>query len=149
MQLTGLTPVIDGLLADIGLYPAYLYGYIWRKCQSNPRSECNEGIDTIVAETGLSRTTVIKHLQLLAHNGYIIDLTPDLRNKPHTYSLSGKISINANFAMSHSLNLNCEPVDNSQSTVRDANPHSTRRAPPGVRQTNPKRPIYMIYMMMM
>jgi hypothetical protein len=36
---------------------------------------------------GMDEVTVLRHLHPLVADGYLLDLTPDLRNRPHIYQL--------------------------------------------------------------
>lgn len=84
----GWTPSPDALVRKkrYGFEGAYLWGRLRRLCQ------LGKGTYTISHEAlgnriGMSRRTVIKYLDRLIEDGYVDDLTPDVRNKSHTYSV--------------------------------------------------------------
>jgi DNA-binding MarR family transcriptional regulator len=91
-RVQGFTPVIDVLCEEMGLAPAAVYGVIWRYCQG-PRGVCQASLETIGAHLGLNWRTVLRHIKHLVNEGYLEDLTPDLRNHPHTYADAGRAEI--------------------------------------------------------
>lgn len=91
-QTEGFTPVIDALAKEEGLMTAVVYGIVWRYCQQKDRV-CYASRDTIADHAGISTKTVERHLKKLVKSGYLIDLTPDLKHKPHTYADAGRAKI--------------------------------------------------------
>jgi DNA-binding Lrp family transcriptional regulator len=91
-EVNGFTPVIDVILKDVGVMSAVVFGRMWRYCQMKD-GVCNASLETIANELSVDRTTVIKHIATLIEHGYLKDHTPDLRNRPHTYSDSGKAGL--------------------------------------------------------
>jgi DNA-binding Lrp family transcriptional regulator len=78
------TPVFDLLLRELGLSSALVYGVIWRCCQMEQHA-CRASLETLAKRTRLSRSSVIRHIKTLLRQGYITDLTPNLKHAPHTY----------------------------------------------------------------
>jgi len=78
------TPVFDSLLRELGLSSALVYGVIWRCCQME-QNVCRASLETLAKRTRLSRSSVIRHIKTLLRQGYITDLTPNLKHAPHTY----------------------------------------------------------------
>lgn len=91
-EIRGFTPIIDSLAGELGLMTAAVYGIVWRYCQMQDRV-CHASLETISAKLGISYRSTIRHLKLLCDAGYIEDLTPGLRNRPHTYRDTGKAKI--------------------------------------------------------
>lgn len=73
-----------------GVYESTVYGVIENYCDMS-KKVCTVSHQTIGEILNISRNTVITNIQLLIKHGYITDLTPDLRNHPHTYKLTGKL----------------------------------------------------------
>lgn len=90
MRLEGFTPLIDSMIDEYGLVTAAVYGIVWRHCQMKDKV-CKAAIITIAKKINVSERTVIRHLQKLCSDGYLEDRTPDLKHKPHTYAITGKI----------------------------------------------------------
>jgi len=83
------TPLIDVLVDDMGLISAAVYGRVWRYCQGK-QGVCCASLRTIAEELDLSSRTVLRHVKALCEHGYLKDLTPDLRNRAHTYKDIGQ-----------------------------------------------------------
>lgn len=60
---------------------------------------CNASILRLAGELGLSSNTLLQNIAKLEEGGYIKDLTPTLRNKPHTYVDTGKINMKSSLFM--------------------------------------------------
>jgi len=103
-QVDGFTPLIDSLVSnpDIGIIGAAVFGRMWRYCQME-NGICHASLESIADEIGVSRRTAIRYSDILVSLGYLKDLTPKLRNRPHTYSDTGKamISIKVGVTESH------------------------------------------------
>lgn len=91
-EVRGFTPIIDAVVAELGLIPAVTYGVVWRYCQMED-GVCRASLETIAEKVGVSRRTIWTHIKDLCDKGYLRDLTPDLRNVPHTYADTGKAKI--------------------------------------------------------
>jgi len=91
-EVKGFTPVIDVIVKDVGLVEAVVYGVVWRYCQ-RANGVCTASLETIGAQVGVSDRTVLRHVKALCDKGYLIDTTPELRNRPHVYKDAGKVKI--------------------------------------------------------
>ncbi len=91
-EVKGFTPVIDIMVKEIGLMPALIYGRVWRFCRMED-GVCTASLDTIAGYIGVSRKTVERHIKTLCDGGYLRDMTPDRRHKPHEYADTGKAKI--------------------------------------------------------
>ena len=71
---------------------AVVYGVVWRYCQMENRA-CTASLEKMAKRASISRSTAKRHIKELCKAGYLKDLTPDLRNHPHTYADAGKVKI--------------------------------------------------------
>jgi DNA-binding Lrp family transcriptional regulator len=104
-QVEGWTPLIDKITVELGLITSAVFGVVWRKCQMKD-GVCKASVETLAGDVGLSTRTIIRHLDALVEAGYLKDLTPGLKNRPHIYADTGKIQmksrIEAGMTESHS-----------------------------------------------
>lgn len=118
----GFTPVIDRILKDTGSYmTALVFGRIWRFCQMKD-GVCNATLETLADGLGMSRPAVLKHARILVETGYLKDLTPTLRNHPHTYADTGKAGLHMAVSAGPDVNVvNVEfgDVHENEETVND------------------------------
>jgi len=91
-SMGGFTPLFDCVIQDVGIIGASVFGRIWRYCQGE-RGVCQASIGRIAQELNMSERTVIRWQSVLCEAGYLEDLTPELRNKPHTYRDTGKVQL--------------------------------------------------------
>jgi DnaD/phage-associated family protein len=92
------TPCPDVLVEKYSHTTALVWGKIWRYCQMKDEV-CKAAIKRLADELGLSDDTIGKHIKLLEKGGYIKDLTPDVRHKPHEYVDTGKLKLKINLFM--------------------------------------------------
>jgi DNA-binding Lrp family transcriptional regulator len=90
-EISGFYPLFEVLLDRYGdpITPA-VFGVAWRFCQMED-GVCKASLRTIAAILNVSEATVMRRLEILCGDGYLIDLTPDLKNRPHVYSDSGQV----------------------------------------------------------
>jgi len=129
-EVGGFTPLIDHLIEDpeVGLMGAVLFGRVWRYCQGS-YGVCSASKETLAEQLGLSRMTIIRHLQRLCALGYLEDITPDLRNKPHTYRDTGKIMVSIKFGVTESdtgVSQSDSSVSESYTGVTESDSHCNR-----------------------
>jgi len=91
-SVKGFTPVIDVLADELGLVTAAVYGVVWRYCQGRG-GVCQASLETIAGHLGISYHSAMRHIKRLVEYGYLEDLTPDLRYRPHTYADTGRAEI--------------------------------------------------------
>lgn len=82
------SPLFEGITRDVGLAAGAVYGRMYRYAYTS--GICQASNETIAQDLGISVRTVIRAQHTLIEQGYIIDKTPDLRNKPHTYTMTNK-----------------------------------------------------------
>lgn len=91
-EVKGFTPVIDVVVADVGFVTAGVYGVAWRYCQMSDHV-CKVSQERMAGHLGISAKTVQRHLQNLCEAGYLKDLTPEAKNRPHVYADTGRVII--------------------------------------------------------
>lgn len=91
-KIDRFTPLPDSLVEKFGLVTAAVYGRIWRYSQAR-RGVCDASQQKIADELGLDRVTVNQHIKKLVETGYLDDRTPTVTNRPHTYSVTNKLTI--------------------------------------------------------
>jgi len=92
---------------------------------------CTASLERIAGELGISYKTVQRHVKALVTDGYLEDLTPNLRNRPHQYRDTGKAGVK----------VTAEAFDNGYETldVGDVEPQtaSTRSESPSTKTLSP------------
>jgi DNA-binding MarR family transcriptional regulator len=92
VELKGFTPVLDILIQEYDIVTAAIYGIVWRYAQMENRV-CNASLKKIGERLDMSGKTAERHIKKLCDDGYLIDRTPNVRNKPHTYEVTGKAEL--------------------------------------------------------
>jgi len=100
-RVNGWTPVINSIVKEVNLMSAVVFGRIWRFCQMED-GVCRAALEKIAEEIGVDRATVMRHAKELCKAGYLKDLTPDLRNRPHVYADTGKASLEISITVAES-----------------------------------------------
>ena len=96
-EVSGFTPMFDAIVQEYQDETiAAVFGAIWRYCQMQD-GICRASLDTIASTIGVNKATVMRHADRLCEDGYIKDLTPELRNRPHIYAETGRIQIKSKF----------------------------------------------------
>jgi DNA-binding transcriptional regulator YhcF (GntR family) len=77
-------PTIFGLV-DYGfsLTERAIYGQIWRYSQFS-EGHCTVTMETFAKNIGVSKKTIVRALARLEERGWVINLTPQLKNQSHT-----------------------------------------------------------------
>ena len=119
-DVDGFTPVIDTVVDELGLMAAVVFGRIWRYCQMEDRV-CKASLETIGDSIGVDKATVMRHAKDLCQAGYLKDLTPELRNRPHVYVDTGKAGITVSFSGVAQRNVKNIGVAESNATVAQRN----------------------------
>lgn len=86
---TPFTPALDPLLREYGPVGACVYGRVWSYAQMAD-GVCKASQETIAAQINVTRKTVWRWVNILCADGYLVDLTPTLKNKPHEYRITNK-----------------------------------------------------------
>jgi hypothetical protein len=66
----GFTPVIDSLVAEMGLATAAVFGKVWRYCQMAD-GVCTASRSRMAEELGIAATTLDRHVDRLVAAGYL------------------------------------------------------------------------------
>ena len=90
-EISGFTPLFDVVVQQYkDETRAAVHGAMWRYCQMQD-GVCKASLSSIGELLGISPATVMRHAEELCKDGYFIDLTPDLKNRPHVYADTGKV----------------------------------------------------------
>lgn len=109
-NVDGFTPCIDSITQTLGAIPSIVFGRMWRYCQLQDRV-CSASIEKVAHELGLSYNTVRFHVSQLVEAGYLKDLDPGVRNRPHRYADTGKAGLSVNI-QAGPQNLETNPSNN-------------------------------------
>jgi hypothetical protein len=99
IELSDFTPVLDNLIQEYDLVTAAIYGIVWRYAQMSDKV-CRASLEKIGNRLGLSGKTAERHIKKLCIGGYLTDLTPNVRNKPHDYAITGKAELTGSIVAS-------------------------------------------------
>ncbi|HND50425.1 MAG TPA: DnaD domain protein [Anaerolineales bacterium] len=90
-EVSGFTPVFD-VIVDVyqDKIRALVFGAIWRFCQMEDKV-CKASLEKIGKLIGVDKATVQRHVTILCNDGYLKDLTPGLRHRPHVYADTGRV----------------------------------------------------------
>lgn len=116
--VSGFTPVFDAM---VEVYQdkirALVFGAVWRYCQLED-GVCKASLETIGKMIGVDKATVQRHVVVLCEDGYLRDLTPGLRHRPHVYAETGKIVMRSKI---EGVAVRKPRVAQSKPTVADSN----------------------------
>jgi len=107
----------DALVAELGLIPAAVLCVALRFCKLSD-GVCRASVRTMGERLQLCSGTVHKVLKRLAAEGYLVDLTPGLRNAPHQYRDTGKASVHEVKATVHDVKATVHEVNASVHEVK-------------------------------
>jgi biotin operon repressor len=79
----GFNLVPDFLIQDVGHTAALVWARIYRFSRKKNYSYASQ--ERIAEELNLDRSTVHRHIEILLEKGYLIDMTPKRKFKPHEY----------------------------------------------------------------
>jgi hypothetical protein len=80
------SPLFDHIARRYSTTTTAVYGVVWRHCRMRD-GVCRATTTRMGKLIGMNRTTVLRHIEILVKDGYLVDLTPDRRNRPHVYQL--------------------------------------------------------------
>lgn len=139
MQLEGFTPIIDRLVEEKGLVTAAVYGVVSRYCQMS-NQVCTASLDKIAGRLGLSYSTVLRHIKVLCKLGYLEDRSEGVRNRPHIYADTGKLSVQGTIKAGLSENPPApEGLSERQSGLSEKQTRSVRKTDEETLQETSKR----------
>ncbi len=93
------TPLFENIVQEYGITCAAIHGSVWRYCQQN--GTCYASVEAIGARVGVKPRATINQLKTLVDAELLIDLTPDLRNRPHTYKINGMHLMHSTMHLMH------------------------------------------------
>ena len=96
----GYTPSPDIIKDHLGITEAFVWGIVWRYCQ-NSNMSCVVTPVTLASKASVSERTIRRCLKDLVAAGYIIDMTPDIRNSPHQIAVKRDVIDKINFPEKH------------------------------------------------
>jgi hypothetical protein len=128
-KVDGFTLLFDVLIEKYDLITAAVYGRVWRFSKMRD-GVCYASVSKIAQSIGVSYVTALRRLKKLVDEGYLIDQTPELRNAPHTYVLTGKLDVvhTSQTKVVHDPSSIREQDD--PSSIRDIDPSSIRDIDP-------------------
>ncbi len=80
------SPLFDHIAGPYGTITAAVYGVVYRHCQMRD-GVCRASTRRMAQLVGMDEVTVLRHIHKLVDDGYLLDLTPERRNRPHIYQL--------------------------------------------------------------
>lgn len=90
-EVSGFYPLFEELLKNYDdLITPAVFGVAWRYCQMKD-GVCKASLRTIADILNISEATVMRRMEILCNDGYLIDTTPDARNVPHVYADAGRV----------------------------------------------------------
>lgn len=99
-EVSGFVPVFDVVIKHFqDPITALVFGRIWQYC-GMADGVCKASLDKIGKDLGMSAATIMRHADKLVNDEYIIDTTPNLKNKPHIYLDGRKVEMKSRFSAS-------------------------------------------------
>src|SRR5690606_32860886 len=98
-------PCPDVLVEKYSHTTAVIWGKIWRFAQMD-EGVCRASILRLAEELNLDPKTIAKHITTLEEDGYVVDTTPELRNRPHVYHHTEKLALRIAIDMGQSTTEN-------------------------------------------
>jgi DNA-binding Lrp family transcriptional regulator len=131
-EISGFYPMFEVLLKRYNdvITPA-VFGVAWRYCQM-PDGVCKASLRTIAGILNISEATVMRRMDDLCTDGYLIDITPDLRNVPHTYVDAGLVVMKSSLGVVETVSHRNRTVSQRKATVsgsqliKDSNKESNK-----------------------
>jgi DNA-binding Lrp family transcriptional regulator len=114
-EISGFYPLFEVLLERYkDLITPAVFGVAWRYCQMSD-GVCKASLRKIAQVLNVDEVTVMRRLKILCDDGYLIDTTPDLRNKPHVYVDAGFV------VMKNTLGVTAETASHRKATASQGN----------------------------
>ena len=101
-EISGFVPVFDALVAHYNdPITALVFGRRWQYCRMSD-GVCRASLHRIANDLQMDKATIMRHTEKLVADGYLIDTTPDRRNRPHIYADAGLIQMKSVIGVAHS-----------------------------------------------
>ena len=107
-NVDGWTPLIDEITNQYGVVTSAVFGRVWRYCQMED-GVCCASQETIANDLRMDRATVNTHIKILVRDGYLQDLDPNVKNRPHRYADTGKAGLESSIVAKKSVVKNDPP----------------------------------------
>ena len=90
-EISGFVPVFEVVMRQYKDHiTALVFGRMWQYCGMED-GVCRASLKRIGDDLEIDKATVSRHAEKLVNDGYLIDTTPDRRNRPHVYKDAGKV----------------------------------------------------------
>jgi DNA-binding Lrp family transcriptional regulator len=114
-QISGFVPVFDVVINHFQDHlTAVVFGRRWQFCRMTD-GVCRASLSKIAKSLSLDEATVMRHTEKLVNEGFLIDLTPERRNRPHVYADAGRV------VMKSQLGVELKSIAQSNTTVAESN----------------------------
>jgi hypothetical protein len=119
-EVSGFYPLFEELLKqyDDLITPA-VFGVAWRYCQMKD-GVCKASLRKMADILNVSEATVMRRLEVLCNDGYLIDTTPDARNTPHVYADAGRVIMKSHLGVVETVS-HRNTTENVQKSVSHRN----------------------------
>jgi hypothetical protein len=98
-EVSGFYPLFEVLLKRYNdLITPAVFGVAWRFCQMQD-GVCRASLRKLAGILNISEATVMRRLEDLCNDGYLIDTTPDLKNSPHVYADAGLVTMKSSLGV--------------------------------------------------
>jgi len=135
VKIANFTPKFDSVVDDVGSGAADVFGAMWRFAQMED-NVCKASKETIGKMVGGGWQKVLRHQKELAKKGYINDLTPGVRNRPHIWAVKRMFHI---VLAAEEITENEEVYQNSTPEDNEVCQNETPRYTKMVREESPLR----------
>lgn len=90
-EVSGFIPVFEVVMKFYNDHlTALVFGRIWQYCGMED-GVCRASLARIGKDLEISAATVMRHADKLVNDKFLIDTTPDRRNRPHIYADAGRV----------------------------------------------------------
>jgi len=90
-EISGFVPVFDVVVSFYEDHiTALVFGRRWQYCRMED-GVCRASLSRLAKDLRLDEATIMRHTEKLVKDGYLVDLTPDRRNRPHVYADAGRV----------------------------------------------------------
>lgn len=98
-EISGFVPVFDVLVEFYQDHiTALVFGRRWQYCRMED-GVCRASLSRIAKDLHLDGATIMRHTEKLVKDGYLIDMTPDRKNRPHVYADAGRVVMKSHFGV--------------------------------------------------
>jgi DNA-binding MarR family transcriptional regulator len=97
-HISGFIPMFEYVL-DFYKDPitALVFGRRWQYCRMSD-GVCRAALSRLASDLHLDEATISRHTEKLVKDGFLVDTTPERRNRPHVYADAGRVAMKASFS---------------------------------------------------